>query len=123
VQALYEQGESLPSGTYSVQFPFPETPEEPIPPVTVLYANYPNPFNPSTTLSFDLAVAGRTELRIFNLRGQLVKTLCNHELTAGKHRYVWDGRDSSNRSVASGVYFYRLDSPQYRKTRKMLLVK
>lgn len=124
VQAIYDEGESLPSATWSVEFPFsgdPETP--PNPGVTKLMANFPNPFNPHTIIAFDLATPGKAQLKIFNLRGQLVKTLCDKEMSSGSHRFVWDGRDKSNLRVASGVYFYRLIAPKYVETRKMLLMK
>jgi len=123
VQTLYDEGESQPSETYSIIFPFPANPEPPVPPVTKLHANYPNPFNPSTTISFDLATGGHTKLTIFNLRGQIVKTIHDTDLSAGIYQYVWDGKDDSNRRVSSGVYFFKLSSPHYNKTRKMLLLK
>ncbi len=124
VQVLYDAGESLPSEIYSVAYPFTANPENPAPPlVTRLLPNYPNPFNPTTTISFDLAAPGKSELQIFNMRGQIVKTLCNNTLGAGNHRYVWDGCDASNRRVASGIYFYRLSTPHHTETRKMLMMK
>jgi len=124
VVVLYAEGESLPSATYTVGFPFSDNPEGPATPmVTKLFSNYPNPFNPTTTISFDLATGGRTSLRIFNLRGQVVKTLCDEDISAGNHRFVWDGRDDNDRRVASGVYMYRLSTPRYTETRKMLMMK
>lgn len=120
VQTLYDGGESIPSQELGITYPFPEPP---LPAVSKLYYNYPNPFNPNTTLSFDLAAPGRATLRIYNLRGQLVNTLCNADLPAGKHSFVWRGTDANNRRVASGVYLYRLSSPGYTHTRKMLLLK
>ncbi len=124
VIAVYEHGESLPSPTYSVDFPFTDIPIDPPPPtVTRLYANYPNPFNPNTTISFDLAAEGEVDLRIFNLRGQLVQTLCHSSLGIGHHRLIWDGTDSTGRKVSSGVYFYRLKTPDYSNSRRMILLK
>ncbi|MDZ4121331.1 MAG: FlgD immunoglobulin-like domain containing protein, partial [Candidatus Cloacimonadaceae bacterium] len=124
VQALYGDGESLPTDILSVGFPFLGEPEEPSSPmVTMLMANYPNPFNPDTRISFNLASSGKVRLQIFNLRGQLVKTLCDMEMSSGTHSFVWNGRDGSNHRVASGVYFYRLSAPLYTRTRKMLLLK
>lgn len=124
VQVLYAEGESLPSQTYSVAFPFSGNQEEPpVPQVTRLLGNYPNPFNPETTISFELASPGRAVVSIFNLRGQLVKTLWKGDLSAGNHRFVWDGRDLTGSKAASGVYFYRLEHLTFSDTRKMLLMK
>ena len=122
VHALYAEGESLPTPIWSTEFPFPDNPDTP-PLVTKLFANYPNPFNPTTLISFDLATAGRVELNIYNLRGQLVNRLCGEELSIGRHSLMWNGRDSSGRRVASGVYLYRLTAPRYSQTRKMVMIK
>ena len=70
--------------------------------------NYPNPFNPTTNISFKLKESGNTKLTIFNLKGEKVKTLLDKNLTAGKHNVVWQGVDENNKSVASGIYFYKL---------------
>lgn len=121
VQAIYNEGESLPSPVFSTVFPFPDEP--PLPQVSRLLANYPNPFNPSTTISFELARPGRTSLKIYNLKGQLLITLCDLHLEPGRYRYTWDGKDSNRQRVSSGVYFYRLAAPGYQKSRKMLLLK
>ena len=88
-----------------------------------LNANYPNPFNPSTTISFSVPASGEVELAIFNLKGQRVKTLVSGELTKGQHSVVWNGLDNAGRSVASGVYLYKLRSGTELKTRKMMLMK
>jgi len=97
---------------------------ETIPGVVNNLANsYPNPFNPSTTIAFSLAKPGSTSLAIYNLKGQLVKRLVYGKLNAGNYNVVWTGKDSSNRSVASGMYLYRLESGSYRSTKKMLLMK
>jgi hypothetical protein len=90
----------------------------------VLHANYPNPFNPETTLSFTLPEAGKASMAVYNLRGQLVRNLIQaSELAAGNHSCVWDGRDEDGASVASGVYLYRLAFVDGSLTRKMLLAK
>ena len=102
---------------------FPFTTDPPIPAVTRLYNNYPNPFNPKTTINFDLAAKTVAELRIFNLRGQLVKTLCKGELEAGNYKFGWDGRNEQNQPVASGIYFYRLTGKGFADTGKMALIK
>jgi flagellar hook assembly protein FlgD len=85
--------------------------------------NYPNPFNPSTNISFVLASDMSVRLEIYNVRGQKVKTLCNSELTKGKHTLEWNGKDDQDRQVASGIYFSRLNSPEGNFVHKMMLMK
>ncbi|MDD4147110.1 MAG: C25 family cysteine peptidase [Candidatus Cloacimonetes bacterium] len=85
--------------------------------------NYPNPFNPNTTIAFDSKYATNAKLQVYNTRGQLVTTLHNGPIQAGVNSFNWDGTDSSGVSVSSGIYFYRLYSEQDTKTRKMLLMK
>lgn len=82
----------------------------------------PNPFNPSTTLSFELAAAGRARLVLFDLQGRRVRTLVDGELPAGPHACVWDGRDDAGRAATSGVYLARLTAgDQVRRVRLTLL--
>jgi archaellum component FlaG (FlaF/FlaG flagellin family) len=88
-----------------------------------LAANYPNPFNPTTTISFDLAVSGHVSIDVFNIRGQKVTTLVNDEFNAGPHTVNWNGVDSNGRSVSSGIYFYRMTTDDFTSTRKMILMK
>jgi Sortilin, neurotensin receptor 3, len=88
-----------------------------------LNQNHPNPFNPMTTINFSLPKAGFASLKVFNLRGHLVQTLVDEELGTGPHQAVWDGKDSRGGSVASGTYFYRLESGGLVQQRKMLLLK
>jgi hypothetical protein len=85
--------------------------------------NYPNPFNPTTTISYGLPHDALVKLEVFNIMGQKVRTLVNGPQTAGYKTVVWDGHDGSGRSVASGVYFYRVDIGDHQTTRKMLMVK
>ena len=87
--------------------------------------NSPNPFNPRTTFEFNLPREGRVALRIYNLRGQLVRELGSRTMAAGPTRLEWAGRDGRGSTVASGTYFYRLmlDGEQLGKTRKMSLLK
>ncbi len=91
--------------------------------VNSLQGAFPNPFNPSTTLSFSLAKAQHTELAIYNLKGQKVKTLVSGELPSGNHSVVWNGRDDNNHSVGSGIYFVSLKAENYVETKKITLVK
>ncbi len=86
--------------------------------------NYPNPFNPTTSISFEINDPGTAyDLSIFNARGQLVNTLHHGILPSGKHNLVWDGTDSTGRSVSSGVYYYRLSNGETSRSNKMLLMK
>ncbi|MCI0596633.1 MAG: multicopper oxidase domain-containing protein [candidate division Zixibacteria bacterium] len=85
--------------------------------------NYPNPFNPETQISFRLPNAGKVDLRIFNLLGQEVRRLVSGEKTAGEHTVRWDGRDAAGELVASGIYFYRLETPGFKATKRMLFLK
>jgi hypothetical protein len=98
--------------------------EDDVTPVIVLDANnYPNPFNPETTISFALPTSGATSLKIFNLKGQLVRSLVNRDMAAGTQRVVWNGMDDNNRPVSSGLYFYQVSNAGKSITRKMLLAK
>jgi hypothetical protein len=88
-----------------------------------LAENYPNPFNPKTTINFDLPRPSRVELAVYDLSGRRVATLVSDELDAGRHAITWLGRDDADRQVASGVYFYRLQAGDEVMNRKMMLVK
>ncbi len=89
-----------------------------------LSQNYPNPFNPSTTISFTTKeTSSGTLLSIYNVKGELVKTLVNDVLTIGAHSVIWNGKDSSEKSQPSGMYFYRLQNADKSISRKMILMK
>jgi spore coat protein A len=88
----------------------------------VLLPNAPNPFNPATQISFRLSAAGPVDLRIFDVRGQKVRTLASGVFSAGEHSVMWEGQDDSGRSLPSGVYFYQLRARDTVQKRKMLLV-
>jgi hypothetical protein len=90
-----------------------------------LLQNAPNPFNPTTTIRYAIpsGVEGGMRLRIFDVTGQLVRTLVEDPATAGQHEVVWDGRDQAGRSVASGVYLYRMETGEFAAVRRMLLVR
>ena len=94
-----------------------------IPENYALLQNHPNPFNPSTTIRFDLPEAGDVTLAIYNMRGQLVKTLHSGQLAAGRHSAVWDGTDSQALQVASGVYLYKLKAKDFVATKKLTFMK
>jgi len=92
-----------------------------------LEQNYPNPFNPETTISFSLntEITEDTELVIYNIKGQKVKTLTKPLTHQPTNRYsvTWDGTDDNNQPVSSGIYFYRLNTGNYNVTKKMILMK
>ena len=94
---------------------------------TELNGNYPNPFNPVTTIAYSTKDVGNVTLEVYNLRGQLVKTLVNEVKETGNHTVTWNGTDDSNKSVSSGVYFYKMVSEgnigRYTSTKKMILMK
>lgn len=94
-----------------------------IPDHYALEQNSPNPFNPITDIRYSLPEAGHVKLTVFNVLGQSVRELADKYTEAGIHSVVWDGRDNNNASVASGIYFYRLDTDAFSQTRKMLLLK
>jgi hypothetical protein len=88
-----------------------------------LSQNVPNPFNPTTQVSFSLPKASHVNLTIYNVLGQQVKTLVDKDLAAGVQNVEWDGTDNVGRTVASGVYFYRLNAGEFQATKKMLMLK
>jgi len=89
-----------------------------------LEGSYPNPFNPQTTIAFELPKREAVTLRVFDIAGRLVKSLISAEPhTPGRHEVVWNGRDESGRQVASGTYFYRLEAGSYSETKRMVLIK
>ena len=89
----------------------------------IQHNNYPNPFNPTTTISLNLPIDQNVSLEIFNIKGQKVTTIYSGKLDKGKHSMVWNGTNSSNKAVASGVYFYKLQTADETFNRKMLLMK
>lgn len=94
-----------------------------IPTRPVITSNYPNPFNPSTTLTFSLPAKANARLFVYNLKGQKVKQLLNCECSKGANKVVWDGTDDNKKSVASGIYFIRLESGKQSNVRKVMLMK
>jgi hypothetical protein len=94
-----------------------------IPTVTSLDGNYPNPFNPTTTIRFGVKEPGLVSINIYNLKGQLVRTLVDENKKAGFHSIAWNGIDNFGKSVSSGVYMYRMQTTGFHQTRKMMLMK
>ncbi len=91
--------------------------------VADLSNNYPNPFNPETTINYQLPENSRVELSVFNLKGQKVKTLINETLESGNHTVIWNGTDNNDKSVSSGIYFYKMKTDNHEETKKMILMK
>jgi len=81
--------------------------------VTELNGNYPNPFNPVTNIAYSIKEAGKVTLQVYNIKGQLVKTLVNDMRETGNYTAIWNGRDNTNKAVASGVYFYKMKAQNY----------
>lgn len=88
-----------------------------------LYPNFPNPFNPTTTISYQLAKGSEIELIIYNLLGQKIRTLVNARQPLGFHQVEWDGHDEMGVEVTSGIYFYRLKAGEFVANKKMILLK
>ena len=85
--------------------------------------NYPNPFNPKTIIRFSLPEPGRTTVKIFDIAGRLVQTLADEQMTAAVHSVTWRGDDALGRPVASGVYFYRVESGKFMHAARMALIR
>ena len=93
---------------WSVLVPVGVDDPELCPTTTQLYPIYPNPFSEQSTISFSLKEAAYTTIQVYNAKGQLIKTLCDSQQTAAQHKLCWDGKDDSGQSVASGVYYVRM---------------
>ncbi len=98
-------------------------PDVPPLPVTALASVHPNPFNPHTTVCFDLAQDRRTRLAVHDLTGALVRTLVDADLPSGSHQAVWDGCRADGRAAASGVYLLLLEAGGVRDSRRVSLVR
>ncbi|MDD4232303.1 MAG: T9SS type A sorting domain-containing protein, partial [Candidatus Cloacimonetes bacterium] len=85
--------------------------------------NYPNPFNPETTIQFQMEKPAPAEIEIFNQKGQIVKNVSIPMTQQGMNSQVWNGLDNNGSAVSSGVYFFRLKSGSYSSTKKMVLMK
>lgn len=90
---------------------------------TELQGNFPNPFHPQTTIRYCVKEASPVTIGIYNVKGQLVKTLVSEAKASGNYSATWNGRDHSNQAVSSGVYFYQMRAGKYSNTKKMILMK
>lgn len=120
MQMVNDKAENMP-----VEFKFGETEETDgaaLPKEFALLGNYPNPFNPTTTIAFALPERAEVSLKIYNITGQLVWN-CDREFEAGQHSIIWNSQNKHGETVASGIYFYKLDAGKNSATNKMVLVK
>jgi len=103
--------------------PLAVDPEKENPKHFALLQNYPNPFSPTTTISYEIARPVDVSLKIYNVLGQEVKTLVNEFKPAGKFQAIWDGTDNSGRPAAEGMYFYRIQAGDFVQTKKIILMR
>ncbi|MDY6914945.1 MAG: T9SS type A sorting domain-containing protein, partial [Candidatus Cloacimonadota bacterium] len=123
-QAGQNNGGMLKYASIKVEFVNTSTnPEEVIPANIALKGNYPNPFNPETTIQYSVNNPANVKIEVYNTKGQKVRTLVDEHKNAGEYNVVWQGKNEAGNSVASGVYFYRLTSNNETEAKKMLLIK
>jgi len=108
---------------YVNRYEYLSTESEGIPTEFALHENYPNPFNPTTTLRFDLPEASNLTLTIYNMLGQKVRTFNYQNTSAGYHSVKWNATNDYGDPVGAGVYLYQLRANHYLETRKMVLLK
>jgi len=97
--------------------------EDILPLKTELEGNFPNPFNPVTTIKYNLSKQENVSLRVYNIRGQLVRTLVDEVQEGGSYSVNWGSESDSGRNMASGLYFYRFEAGEYKDVRRMILLK
>ncbi|MBN1782411.1 choice-of-anchor D domain-containing protein [bacterium] len=120
-QALFSAPKKLAILVGTEEFADSRRGDIPLVPISyMLDQNFPNPFNPSTVIAFQLAERSDVRLDIYNVLGKRVKTLVHESLPAGRHRRQWDGTDDFGNAVASGLYFYRLSSPGFTQSKKLI---
>ncbi|MFQ5604824.1 MAG: FlgD immunoglobulin-like domain containing protein, partial [bacterium] len=94
-----------------------------VPDKFALLQNYPNPFNPETTIRYRLGSAQQVQLKIYNIMGQLVRTLMDGQQVAGEHKIVWNGADERGIALPSGLYIYQIQAGEFERSNKMILLK
>jgi flagellar hook assembly protein FlgD len=94
-----------------------------LPSTYTLSQNFPNPFNPTTTIEYSIPTTGNVSLAIYNVAGQKIRTLVNASQSANFYKVVWDGKNDNGMTVGTGTYFYKLVSGNYSKIVKMTLMK
>ncbi len=124
VTVIASDGVDSCSDTFLITVESTPTNDDDIPPsATNLLSNYPNPFNPTTTIIYSLNQDGPVEITIYDLRGRMVRKLVESMQPAGVHEVIWDGKDLSGKEASSGVYFYRMTSAGHSFVRKMIMMK
>ena len=129
IWSLYTTEENLPevldgqSGVFFVSLPAMSVEPNTSPNNFALYAAYPNPFNPSTTIKFDVPNDSFVALNVFDMMGRKIKTLLNDKISAGRRSVVWDGTNNLNQVVSAGTYFYMISTSKYKSTKKLILLK
>ena len=108
---------------YISRYDYLSVENESIPAEFALHENYPNPFNPTTQIRFDLPEMGNATLTIYNMLGQKVKTFNMHSNPAGYHSIKWNATNDLGDPVSAGVYLYQLQTKGFVKTKKMILLK
>jgi len=124
VTAIYDNDESAQSN--EIEFFVEAVSNEDndvVPLVTEMTGNYPNPFNPTTNIAFSVSETQNIKITVFNIKGQLVKELINEPVESGYHNILWNGKDTNNKQVSTGVYFMKFDSKEIHQIRKSLLLK
>ncbi|MDP8200677.1 MAG: carboxypeptidase regulatory-like domain-containing protein [Candidatus Tenebribacter burtonii] len=121
VTAMYGTYESVPSN--EVEVTVTGTGPGNIPLITKLGGNYPNPFNPSTEISFAIVNQGHVFIEVFNIKGEKVAVLRDEVIKPGNYSVTWNGRDENGNPVSSGVYFYKMKASKFVSTKKMILIK
>ncbi|MCI0494206.1 T9SS type A sorting domain-containing protein, partial [candidate division KSB1 bacterium] len=94
-----------------------------MPITTFLGKNYPNPFNAATRIGLGLKENDKVEIKIYNIKGQAIRTLVDERMNAGYHAVLWDGSDEDNNTVPSGTYFVEMNAGEYRASIKVLLIR
>ncbi|MFQ5453842.1 MAG: FlgD immunoglobulin-like domain containing protein, partial [Candidatus Zixiibacteriota bacterium] len=97
--------------------------EEHLPNEFQLLQNYPNPFNPSTVIEFSLPTNSSVKITVYDILGQVIRTIVDERLPAGYHSITWDGKDKDGNVVSTGIYFYKLKANDFTESRKMILMK
>jgi len=124
VETLDDSGDNRPGDATAGDEQQVEDPTEQIIPTDYdLGQNYPNPFNPTTTIEFSVPHASRVAVRIYNVLGQVVRTLVNRHVEPGVHRVVWDSRDDAGSELSSGLYIYRIEAADYSQAKTLVLLK
>ena len=119
VSAVYDDGESQ-----IMEYPFTAVNAgNTINLITELHDNFPNPFNPDTQIAFSLSKQSHVQITVYNIKGQLVRTLVDEECDADNYTVTWNGADNNSKTASSGVYFYKMKTDNFLSTKKMILMK